>query len=1051
MALLGFLPGSKSFLRVAGKELDKVERKSENLHNAFMPVAVRDDEVDYDSPHSYVGRLIEQFKDQLETALVLLSRLPAGALATKLTNQVTELCESIFLSFSVWVVDESWISVYYDLPHPPATYMGDQYRFRMADGSYNNVDEPDLGKANTPYCRSVQAQHPLSAAELPDPQMVYDTLLKREEFTPHPGGLSSLMFSFATFVIHSVFRTDFKNWNINGTSSYVDLAPLYGNDQAKQDSVRTSPKDGRGTLKPDAFAEDRLLFLPPGTCALLYIAKKLLEINERGTWADPATLTGTDEATINKRTRQDDEIFNIARLINAMWFAQVVFSDYFSAILGLVRDGSKWTLTPFNEIRKDDHTMVERGRGNSCSVEFNILYRWHPSMSPQDEDYIKQEFSQLFKKPYDQISPYEFGTAMGKIQDALPADPGKWQFGGLQRTEGGSFKDEDLANILKDATSRPAGAFGARHSPQVMRVIEVMGIEQARTWGVCSLNDFRRFLQLKPYATFEEWNPDPKIAAAARRLYGHIEYLELYAGLQAEQTIPVIPGAGLCPPFTVSRAILADAIALTRGDRFFTTDFTPYNLTAWGYQDVQRDTTNGGFGSTLGRLILRTLPDDYTSDNSYTWFPFMTPEAMKTNLTNLGIEAKYKFDRPQHVEAVKPVGSYEAVRAILDDKPNFSSQTVIRAKSILPGQSFLSSLGNSEAYKANLAVIQSSLSRNDFTQKSGTFFYEKASAMIKDASFTLPGSTTLNVDIVGDVIQQLTITYVSEAVAGLPLKTNKNPRGIYPNRDLQQMLHDVFSYIHLETDISRLMRAKELAKSHSQQLLHIIKSNLKPPASGGFLQSFFGPGAANVVVEYLQNLLSISKDSKDDVANDVFGVVIAAGVPLAQALVNVVDFYLDDSNAEHRQSIQAVVSVSNPQSDSILRSYVREALRLSPPIQGVRQQCTTAFNAKGVAIGQGHDVFLSILNANLDPVAFPNPTKVDPSRPADKYIGLDDALHGILTKEFVESVGAQTLRAVFSLKGVRRGPGSTGTLRRYLDVNRELSPWTKSMMIQYDA
>jgi linoleate 10R-lipoxygenase len=26
-----------------------------------------------------------------------------------------------------------------------------------------------------------------------------------------------------------------------------------------------------------------------------------------------------------------------------------------------------------------------------------------------------------------------------------------------------------------------------------------------------------------------------------------------------------------------------DAIALTRGDRFFTTDFTPYNLTSWGF------------------------------------------------------------------------------------------------------------------------------------------------------------------------------------------------------------------------------------------------------------------------------------------------------------------------------------------------------------------------------------------------------------------------------------------------------------------------------------
>lgn len=45
------------------------------------------------------------------------------------------------------------------------------------------------------------------------------------------------MFSFAALVIHSVFRTDHKNVNVNMTSGYVDLAPLYGNDQATQDKV----------------------------------------------------------------------------------------------------------------------------------------------------------------------------------------------------------------------------------------------------------------------------------------------------------------------------------------------------------------------------------------------------------------------------------------------------------------------------------------------------------------------------------------------------------------------------------------------------------------------------------------------------------------------------------------------------------------------------------------------------------------------------------------------------------------------------------------------
>ena len=37
------------------------------------------------------------------------------------------------------------------------------------------------------------------------------------------------------------------------------------------------------------------------------------------------------------------------------------------------------------------------------------------------------------------------------------------------------------------------------------------------------------------------------MAAAAEKLYGDINHLELYTGLQAEEAKPVIEGAGLCP------------------------------------------------------------------------------------------------------------------------------------------------------------------------------------------------------------------------------------------------------------------------------------------------------------------------------------------------------------------------------------------------------------------------------------------------------------------------------------------------------------------------
>ena len=71
--------------------------------------------------------------------------------------------------------------------------------------------------------------------------------------------------------------------------------------------------------------------------------------------------------------------------------------------------------------------------------------------------------------------------------------------------------------------------------------------------------------------------------------------------------------------YTISRAILADAIALTRGDRFFAQDMTPFNYTSWGYADCKRDPTNPGFGTALGPLLLRTLPHHYPEDSVLTW------------------------------------------------------------------------------------------------------------------------------------------------------------------------------------------------------------------------------------------------------------------------------------------------------------------------------------------------------------------------------------------------------------------------------------------------
>ena len=138
--------------------------------------------------------------------------------------------------------------------------------------------------------------------------------------------------------------------------------------------------------------------------------------------------------------------------------------------------------------------------------------------------------------------------------------------------------------------------------------------------------------------------------------------------------------------FTISRAILSDAIALTRGDRYFTQDYTPYNLTAWGFADCQRDPQAFGFGSTLGRLLLRTLPNNYADNSVYTFFPFMTPDSMKEHLTKLDAIDLYDISRPRPQSAVRDITGYSLISDILKSQGVFAKPYAVRAASVNLGK-----------------------------------------------------------------------------------------------------------------------------------------------------------------------------------------------------------------------------------------------------------------------------------------------------------------------------------------------------------------------------
>ncbi|KAJ7131370.1 linoleate diol synthase [Mycena epipterygia] len=948
----------------------------------------------------------------LEHGLTFISRLPEGNLATTLQNKAVEL-------------------LYNDLSHPHSTNIGNQYAWRTADGSFNNVNMPEMGKAGTPYARSVQQAHPLPKHELPDSGLIFDTLLKRDGFVKHPAGLSSLMFSFAALVIHSVFRTSHADISINETSSYVDLSPLYGHNQKTQDRVRH--KDGRGMLYPDVFAEDRLLLLPPAVCAILvlfsrnhnYIAKKIFEINERGTYQDPKTLSG------DKLLAQDEELFQTARLVNCGWFGSVVFSDYFSSILGLVRDGSSWSLNPFGEIRAPDHSVFDRGQGNVCSVEFNCLYRWHATTSQEDEKWVGQTFEEIFdgKAPED-VTPADFQAAASKLK-AMEPDITHWTFGKLKRQTDGLFKDEDLANILHNATERPAAAFRARGTPASMRLHEMMGIEQNRRWGVCSLNDFRKYLGLKPYASFREWNPDPEIADCAEKLYGDINYLEFMRD-------------------TCTQSPLLTSCYVNRGDRYFTHDYTPFNLTAWGFADCQRDPKAYGFGSTLGRLFLRNLPNSFSENSAYAFFPLMTPTAMQDNLSKMHLLGSYDLSRPKQLAPVQTVQGYAQIVDIMKNA-QFASPAAERAARVIKGKGFFIV----EAEKQQREICAPLLESKDSLDTTTAFFRDTTRKLIGTNSFTLVGGKTCVVDIVRDVLKMVPIYWVAD-IAGIELKTKETPDGDYTPQALYDMLSEIYSFIFLETEKSKIMVLQAKVQGHIENLLHHIKAHLGPSFVESVVESVTALFHKNKKTEHheiIQRLKDMGRSS--DTANIILAIMVGASAELSLGLINMVNLHLGSDND---QKIRSLATTTGD-----LNGYVREAQRLDPPFQGVYRIASADVTIANTKFNKGDRVFLDLSVASLSGEIFAEPSTVELGRhPKGGYL-YGDGCFRYLGEAFSVKIMAEVLRVVFSYKNIARAPNQSGRLKRfkddarpdlhfvYLNDEKFTSPWPTSMAVQYDA
>ena len=899
--------------------------------------------------------------------------------------------------------------------HPPVSYLGDAFQYRQADGKFNSAMNPHLGQAGAPYAKTVPAKtHWLGA--LPDAGDIFDRLMAREEGgRESKSGLSSMLIYHATIIIHDIFRTNEQDKNISDTSSYLDLSPLYGFNEETQRKVRDE-KYKLGLLKPDTFAEDRLLRQSPGVCIYLvmynryhnYCAKQLRLINENGRFSVPKKFEGSqlaaaarnftvpakrpagfqkavddyekawsdrlvDEKSTEVKDRLDkaysaldklffaptqkdldafnaaydaawkkldDDLFNTARLITNGMYIQISIHDYLKALMGLHQFDTDFTLDP--RVNMTEHKNVSRGLGNQVTVEFNLLYRFHCAISLRDEKYTENYMREFFDKTKDPSwdpKALDLEAFLGEMKDArireAKKNGGKHiepcnQTFGLEHQKEYSFKrnpitglfdDQQMIDELTKAQAAPISNFGPRNVPKSLKAVEILGIMQARKWGIGTLNDFREFFQMPRHANFESITPNVEIQNALRDLYENVDKVELYPGVfcECDANLGGDPG----PQNATSAlwiAIFSDAITLVRSDRFYTVDWNTQSLTSWGMKEVMPD-PKVLKGSVFHRLYQRAFPGWFPSDSILFFHPFYTPDANAKFAESQGYAEEFDITKvsrgfdtsaslPQKPSKPVYLTKYEEIKAVLAEP------------SVVP-----SVCGHLEHLPVKLAQVLDPLSKHstakavasvDLDQNAlATYLTEMMHGMLTRNCILMDTTKGVyQIDITKDFAIPVVSRYVSEILGiGHLIESELNPKAKYTENEIYRHITNCHVYLSYNADETKLLKRRKAFKESMAFLYGLAKLGNAREASKWGVTRFLGKlwptwaWKGNAMAEYGFNVAQALFESDPDLGRTAARMLVMA---LDSAYNNVLAVSSPDKSLEI-MLISATVQCSTQQ------------------------------------------------------------------------------------------------------------------------------------------
>jgi len=154
-----------------------------------------------------------------------------------------------------------------------------------------------------------------------------------------------------------------------------------------------------------------------------------------------------------------------------------------------------------------------------------------------------------------------------------------------------------LGTLFEESCTQPAARLSLHNTPEFMVHIELASIQLGRTAKLRSYNDYRELFKYPRVTSFNQVSSDETVVAELERLYRHVDNLELYVGMYAED---LRPNSAL-PPM-VGRLVGLDAFSQALTNPLLAEHvFNPETFSPVGWDEIMSL-------HTLSDLVHRNVP-----------------------------------------------------------------------------------------------------------------------------------------------------------------------------------------------------------------------------------------------------------------------------------------------------------------------------------------------------------------------------------------------------------------------------------------------------------